>query len=143
MNTSILKPFLLSAALLLYGAADVQAQKLPSSLKVAKTNRPTALLITTGELAKFHRNFDDGQTFQKMKLVKTELAYYLIASDANGPDIFAFELKQKGKRLCLDKYLPVQSCNTGELTLDTFIEVDGKIEGCRLGIHTIKQIERN
>ncbi|TAK36971.1 MAG: hypothetical protein EPO28_12775 [Saprospiraceae bacterium] len=143
MTAKILQPIFIVAALLLCAPAGLQAQKLPATLKVAKTNRPTVLLISTGELSRFHRNFRDSRTFRKMKLVKTELAYYLIAADANGPEIFAFELKQKGKRLCLDRYLPVQSCNTGELALDTFLESDGKIDGCRLGIHRIEQIQKN
>jgi hypothetical protein len=140
---NILLKSVLFAALLLCGHATVQAQKLPATLKVAKTNRPTTLLLSTGDLTKFYQNFGESTTFLKMKLVKTELAYYLIAADANGPNIFAFELKQKGKRLCLDKFLPVQSCETGGLTLDTFIEGAGKIIGCRLGNHRIEQIENN
>jgi hypothetical protein len=36
----------------------------------------------------------------------------------------------------------VQSCNTGKLTLDTFIEGEGKIIGFRLGNHRIEQIEK-
>lgn len=142
MKTLLLQPALF-AALLLCGHATVQAQKLPATLKVAKTNRPATLLLSTGDLTRFYQNFGETMTFRKMKLVKTELAYYLIAADANGPEIFAFELKHKGKKLCLDIYLPVQSCNTGKLTLDTFLESDGKIAGCRLGSHRIEQIEKN
>ncbi len=140
---NILLKSVLFAAMLLFGHATVLAQKLPSSLKVAKTNRPTALFLNTTDLTKFYQNFGEPTTFRKMKLAKTELAYYLIASEAEGPRIFAFELEQKGKRLCLNKFFPVQSCSTGELTLDTFIETNGKIAGCRLGSHKIQQFEKN
>ncbi|MBK9016910.1 MAG: hypothetical protein IPM82_24200 [Saprospiraceae bacterium] len=73
--------------------------------------------------------------------MKSELAYYLLATETNGTRIFAFELELKGRKLYLNKKLPVQTCSEGELSLDTFLQDEGKIKGCRMGSHAIRQVQ--
>ncbi len=123
-------------------AGSANAQKAPKCVKVAKSHRPNWLRIQPKTLNNFYNNFGGGVSFQDMKIVKSELAYYLIATAKNDNRIFAFELELKGKRLFLNKFLPVQSCDQGELSLDTFLQLDGKIQGCRKGQHTITQLEK-
>lgn len=120
----------------------VQSQKGPDCIKTAKISRPTWLYINSKKLGEFYKNFGGGVDFKGMKIVKSELSYYLIADEASGTRIFAFELEQKGKKLFLNKYLPIQSCSEGELSLDTFLQEDGKITGCRIGNHTIAQKQK-
>ncbi|GEM_PF-4800785 len=115
------------------------AQKAPDCVKAAKVSRPTYVLVSPRKLHSFYRNYKAEADFGNTKIVKTDLAYYLLAAEANGNRIFAFELETKGKKLYLNKTLPVQSCSEGELSLDTFLKMDGKIKGCRIGSHTIQQ----
>lgn len=132
------------ASLLIFAACTpcVFAQKkAPECVKVAKANRPNWLKITSADLNNFYKNFDSETTFGSMKIVKSELAYYLIAKEIGGDKVFAFELEQKKNKLFLNRYFPVQSCEPGELTLDTFLQKDGKIKGCRTAKHHIQQIE--
>jgi hypothetical protein len=121
---------------------EAQAQKAPKCVKTASIKRPTHVLASVADLNAFYKNYQsDGTSFKALKIVKSELAYYLLASVQNGTAIFAFELELKGKKLYLNRLLPVQSCSEGELSLDTFLQEDGKITGCRMGSHTIKQIQ--
>ncbi|MCB0522436.1 MAG: hypothetical protein H6577_26215 [Lewinellaceae bacterium] len=131
---------LASIFLLAFSLPGATAQKAPECVKVAKANRPNWLLLKKADLDRFYLNFEGNVTFSNMKLVKSELAFYLIAKEQGGESVFAFELEQKGNKLFLNKYFPVQSCNPGELTLDTFIQQDGKITGCRTAKHSLQQI---
>ncbi|MCF8244542.1 MAG: hypothetical protein K9J37_08270 [Saprospiraceae bacterium] len=115
------------------------AQKAPECVKAATTVRPTHVLATPHKLHNFYKNYHDEAVFENTKIVKSELAYYLLATEKNGPRIFAFELEQKRKKLFLNRKLPVQTCSEGTLSLDTFLQEDGKIKGCRMGGHTIRQ----
>ncbi|MBI5914095.1 MAG: hypothetical protein HY842_01865 [Bacteroidetes bacterium] len=134
MQFSRIKTLPLLLLLVCFFSSGMLAQKSPDCIKAAKITRPTFVLVSSGKLNKFA----DGEAdFSKMKIVKSELAYYLLASEQNGKRIFAFELEQKGRRLFLNQKLPVQSCSEGELSLDTFLQEDGKITGCRMGNHTI------
>lgn len=142
MRAVIHKLLLLLAIFSFFVVTDAHAQKAPKCVKVAKSHRPNWLRIDTQKLNRFYQNFDDKATFSNMKVVKSELAYYLLAREKEGTRIFAFELEQKGKRLFLNKFYPVQTCDEGEFSLDTFLQVDGKIQGCRLGTHTIRQITK-
>ncbi len=135
----ILVSGLLLAAVCMPGAF---AQKGPECVKVAKANRPNWLQLKTTDLDRFYQNFGGGTTFSNMKIVKSELAYYLIAKENGGEKVFAFELEQKKNKLFLNRYFPVQSCEPGELTLDTFLQKDGKITGCRTAKHNIQQNEK-
>lgn len=119
--------------------SEANAQKTPDCIKTAKISRPTMVLVSVGKLNAFYRNFNDEASFKNMKIVKSELAYYLLATEQNGARVFAFELELKGKKLYLNKLLPVQTCSEGEFSLDTFLQENGKITGCRMGAHTIKQ----
>ncbi len=131
-------------ALALFNFNKLHAQRLPKEIKVANVKRPNDLKVTIGELNEFYESlFSEEVNFQNIKLVKAELAYYLLADCAVDSRIFAFELKQKGKRLCLNPLLPVQTCDRGELRLGTFLEIDGKLSGCKLGIHKIQVIQKN
>ena len=142
MRLTINKFLLAFAVFSFVSVATVEAQRLPKCVKVAKSHRPNWLLIKNTGLKKFYKNFGEDVAFGNMKLVKSELSYYLIADEQNGKRIFAFELKQKGKRLFLNKFYPVQTCDQGDLSLDTFLQKDGKIQGCRKGKHTIRQLEK-
>ncbi len=137
MRSIILKLLLPLSVFFFFSTAPAAAQKAPKCVKVAKTHRPNWLRIDTKKLDKFYRNFDNSTTFSGMKLVKSELAYYLIAEEKEGGRIIAFELKRKGRRLFLNKSFPVQSCDEGGLGLDTFLQKDGKINGCRKGTHEV------
>lgn len=118
----------------------LQAQKkAPECVKVAKVSRPNTLLLELKDLNNFYRNFSGSADFKEMKIVKSELAYYLIASDRKDVRILAFQLEQNGKKLFLNRKLPVHSCDQGDLTLDTFLQADGYITGCRIGKHSIQQ----
>ncbi len=139
----IFPKFLLAfTAFFLVSAANIHAQKLPKCVKVAKSHRTNWLLVETPEVNKFYKNFDEDVAFGNLKIVKSELSFYLIADEKNGKRIFAFELEQKGKRLFLNKFYPVQTCDQGDLSLDTFLQLDGKIQGCRKGNHSITQLEK-
>jgi len=116
------------------------AQKAPECVKAATTVQPTHVLVTAEKLGAFYKNFHDTANFKNTKIVKSELAYYLLATESNGTRVFAFELEMKGKKLYLNKVLPVQTCSDGILSLDTFLQEDGKIKGCRMGSHAIKQL---
>lgn len=116
--------------------SSVSAQKAPKCLKVAKSDRPTWLLVKSSQLERFYTNFEAGVAFGAMKIAKSELSYYLLAQEKDGKRVFAFELEQKGHRLFLNKDYPVQSCSEGSLLLETFLQQDGKIQGCRIGKHT-------
>ncbi len=120
---------------------EMQAQKAPDCLKTAKLSRPTFVLVKVSKLNAFCKNYNEAASFKDMKIVKSELAYYLMASEQNGTRIFVFELEQKGKKLYLNKKLPVQSCSEGEFSLDAFLQEDGKITGCRMGSHSIRQVQ--
>ncbi len=123
---------------------EARAQKPPKCVKTASTKRPTHVLASVADLNAFYKNFQsEGTSFKSMKIVKSELAYYLLASVQNGTAIYAFELELNGKKLYLNKLLPVQSCSEGELSLDTFLQDGGKITGCRMGAHNIKQVTKN
>ena len=141
MRTIIIKLVLVFLAFGFFSPVESIAQKAPKCLKVAKTNRPNWVKISNGDLVRFYRNFTGDVAFGNMKLVKSELAYYLIADEQNGNRIFAFELEQKGKRLFLKRELPVQTCSEGTLSLDTFLQENGKIQGCRVGNHAIKKVQ--
>ncbi len=131
-------------ALAFLTANDLQAQRLPKGIKVANEKRPNNLKVSPEELSEFYESlFGEDINFNKLKLVKSELAYYLLADCKNDPRIFAFELKQRGKKLCLDPLLPVQTCNQGELRLRTFLEIDGKLNGCKLGEHKVHMHQKN
>lgn len=121
---------------------EIKAQKAPKCVKVVTTKRPTILKLDLAELNKFYLNFEQGKSFENLKTAKTDLSYYLLAQELNGNRIFAFELEQKGKRLFLNKYMPVQTCDIGDLSLDTFLKEEGKISGCRLGNYTFKQLPK-
>lgn len=142
MHSITQKILLALSVIILFALSNVQAQKAPKCVKVAKTTRPNWLKVNLGELFLFNKNFDEEVSFSALKLVKSELSFYLIASEQNGPRIFAFELEQKGKRLFLNKFYPVQTCDQGDLSLDTFLQLDGKIQGCRKGKHTVRQLEK-
>lgn len=116
-------------------AVNASAQRAPKCLKVATTARPTWVLVETAQLDKFCQQFGSGTSFEKMKIVKAELAYYLLASEKSTGKIYAFELEQKGKRLYVNRLYPIQACSEGGLTLDAFLQKDGKIQGCRMGEH--------
>ncbi|MCU0348457.1 MAG: hypothetical protein MUC59_16070, partial [Saprospiraceae bacterium] len=134
--------FLFFAAL--FFAQNANAQKTPDCLLAAKLNRPTHVLVSLSKLGNFHKNFSSVATsFKETKIVKSELAYYLMATDKNSTDIYVFELELKGKKLYLNRTLPVQTCSEGEFSLDTFLQDNGKIIGCRIGKHTIKQRSNN
>ena len=133
-KTSLL--LLLLCCILTFGA---NAQKAPDCIKTAKISRPTMVLLSVNKLNAFYKNFNETVNFKSMKIVKSELAYYLLATEQNGTRVFAFELELKGKKLYLNKMLPVQTCSEGEFSLDTFLQENGKIAGCRIGNHTIKQ----
>lgn len=109
----------------------LEAQQLPSRVKVASVDRPNRLLLKLEKLGKFSANFGDRLQFSDMKVVKTELAFYLLAAEKDSSRIFAFELEQKRKRLFLSKRLPVLFCEEGELSLQTFLQVGGKINSCK------------
>jgi hypothetical protein len=142
MKLKFLVIALMAALFCVFTLCEAQAQKPPKCVKTASTKRPTHVLVSVADLNAFYRNFQsEGASFKAMKIVKSELAYYLLASEQNGTTIYAFELELKGKKLYLNKLLPVQSCSEGELSLDTFLQEDGKIKGCRMGNHTIKQIQ--
>ena len=133
------------ASLLMAAAFSPQVfaqKKAPECVKVAKANRPNWLKVNVEDLDRFYKNFEDGTSFANMKIVKSELAYYLIAKENGGDRVFAFELEQKKNKLFLNRYFPVQSCEPGELTLDTFLQKDGKITGCRTAKHHLQQIEK-
>ena len=131
-------------ALAFLTANDLQAQRLPKGIKVANEKRPNNLKVSPEELSEFYESlFGEEIKFNKLKLVKSELAYYLLADCKNDPRIFAFELKQRGKKLCLNPLLPVQTCNQGELRLRTFLEIDGKLNGCKLGEHKVHMHQKN
>ncbi len=140
MRITIYRLFLSVAIFSFLAIADVQAQKAPKCVKVAKSNRPNWLRMDANKLTKFYWNFDEMVNFQSMRLVKSELAYYLLAKEQGGNRVFAFELEQKGKRLFLNKFYPVHSCDEGSLGLETFLQRDGKIQGCRKGNHELKQL---
>jgi len=142
MRSFFLKTLLAIAMLSFFSTPEAQAQKLPKCVKVAKSNRPNWLKIQSPTLKKFYKNFGEDIDFGNMKLVKSELAFYLIADERNGNRIFAFELEQKGKRLFLNKFFPAQTCSEGELLLNSFLQKDGKIQGCRKGSHVVKLIEQ-
>ena len=116
------------------------AQKSNICVKAATTVRPTHVLVTPHKLQAFYKNFHEEVVFKNTKIVKSELAYYLLATEASGKRVFAFELELKGKKLYLNSSLPVQTCSEGVISLDTFIQEDGKIKGCKLGSHTIQHI---
>lgn len=115
------------------------AQKKPVCVKAATVSQPKHILVSPEKLTEFYRNFKEEVIFKESKIVKSELAYYLIATEQNGQRVFAFELETKRKKLYLNSKLPVQACTEGELTLDTFLQDDGKITGCRIGGHSIRQ----
>ncbi len=117
-------------------------QKVPKCVKVATIKRPVVLVLNLDKLNRFSKNFEELLSFDEMKTAKWELAYYLLAKEKDGNRIFAFELEQKGKRLFLNKFYPVQTCDMGDLSLDTFIKNEGRISGCRLGNHSFKQLQK-
>lgn len=111
-------------------------------MTVAKVHRPNALKVKPKQVAQFYqRLFDEEISLSKLKLAKTDEAYYLLAEQAGGPLILAFELQQRGKRVCLEPHLPVHICEQGELSIRTFLEIDGKIGGCRKGPHQVRQVQ--
>lgn len=123
----------------------IQAQDVPRApkrVKVATTKRPIILLLDIRKLDKFYLNFEKDIKFASMKTAKWEEHYYLLAKETQGVRIFAFELERRGKRLFLNKYNVLQTCDTGDLSLDTFLKEEGRITGCRLGTHTVKQLPR-
>lgn len=122
-------------------AANGFAQKAKDCIKASTISRPTYVLVSSEKLGDFYRNFKEEASFGNTKIVKSELAYYLLATEKNGNRIFAFELEQKGKKLYLNKKLPVQICSQGDLSLDTFLQEDGKIKGCKMGAHKIMQLD--
>lgn len=129
----------LFALLMLPGTSNVLAQHLPKGKKVANIKRPNNLKVSVGDLNRFYEAlFEEKVNFTKMKLAKADQAYYLLAENADNGHIFAFELKQKGKKLRLDPHLVVHCCDNGSLELRTFLQADGKISGCKLGVHTMK-----
>lgn len=124
---------------LFFGNFQASAQHFPKGAKVANVKRPNDLKVSSSQLSDFYNAlFSEEIEFQRLKLVKSELAYYLLADCSNNGSIYAFELKQKGKKVCLDPYSTVQSCSEGELSLKTFLEIDGKLSGCKLGAHKIQ-----
>ncbi|MBI1227391.1 MAG: hypothetical protein GC192_19320 [Bacteroidetes bacterium] len=125
---------------LCFCTVNLAAQKAPECVKAATTVQPTHVLVSAQKLHDFYKNYHDEANFKNTKIVKSELSYYLLATESNGTRIFAFELETKGKKLYLNKELPVQTCSQGELSLDTFLQEDGKIKGCRMGSHEIRQI---
>lgn len=136
-NTKLLLTALLAVAFLF--ANDLNAQRLPKGHKVANEKRPNDLKVSAGDLNVYYEAlYGETVSFKNLKLAKAELAYYLLADCTNDPRIFAFELRQRGKRLCLDPLLPVHSCAQGKLELRTFLQVDGKVNGCKLGAHKVK-----
>lgn len=141
MFSFIRKSVFLLAVLTLFSINGLYAQKLPKCVKVAKTHRPNWLSVKKSDLEKFYKNYGEEVTFVNLKVVKSELSYYLLASEQDGPRIFAFELEQKGKRLFLNKLYSVQTCDQGDLSLDTFLQKEGKIQACRNGKHTVKEGE--
>ena len=132
---------LITVVFLGFSISQSLAQKAPECVKAATTVRPTHVLATPHKLHNFYRNYHDEAIFVNTKIVKSELSYYLLATEANGTRFFLFELEQNGKKLFLNRKLPVQTCSEGELSLDTFLQEDGKIKGCRMGAHTIKQAQ--
>lgn len=135
--------FLLPFIALLFASQDLVAQKkLPAKMKVTTTKRPNSLQVDAAQLAHFYKNFNQPPvTFNYLKVVKTDSAYYLLSRAEKDTRIFAFELEQKGKRLFLNKLLPLQTCGQGDLSLDNFVRHTGKITGCLLGRHVIIQVE--
>jgi hypothetical protein len=141
MKPIFIKSFLLAGGLSFFFLGESFAQKIPDCVKVAKSHRPNWLLISSAKLNNFYRNFSGQATFGNMKIVKTDQAYYLLGQEQTSKHIFAFELTQKGKRLFLDRKNIVHSCDQGDLSLDTFLHQEGKITGCKLGNHTIRQMD--
>jgi hypothetical protein len=117
--------------LLTVRVGQLEGQSSPVRLKVATTDRPNRLLLKLEKLGKFSMNFGDRLQFSDMKVVKTALAFYLLAEEQDSQCIFAFELEQKKRRLFLTNKLVVQFCKEGELSLQTFLQVGGKIDGCK------------
>lgn len=134
------KQGLILAAVFCFFASQFFAQKVPECVKAATTIQPTHVLVSAEKLHAFYKNFQDEANFKNTKIVKSELAYYLLATESDGTRVFAFELETKGKKLYLNREFPVQICSEGILSLDTFLQQDGKITGCRMGSHSSKQI---
>lgn len=119
-----------------------QGKRLPKPVVVAKVHRPNDLRVRPYEVELFYNAlFDEEISFSKLKLAKTDEAYYLLAEKADGTGIYAFELDRRGKRVCLEPLLPVHICEQGDLSIRTFLEIDGKIGGCRQGPHKVKQVQ--
>lgn len=118
-----------------------QAQKKTVCVKAATVSQPKHILVSAAELSTFFKNFHEEVAFKETKIVKSELAYYLLATEQSGQRVFAFELETKRKKLYLNSKLPVQTCSEGGLSLDTFLQEKGKITGCRTGTHAIHQIQ--
>ena len=118
---------------------ETLAQKAPDCIKTAKITRPTKVFFNIPKLNDFYKNYDEAANFKDMKIVKADSAYYLVAIEKSGTRLFAFELELKGKKLYLNKKLPVQTCSEGEFSLYPFIQENGKLTGCILGKHIIKQ----
>lgn len=129
-------------ALVLACAQPMLAQKAPDCLKVVTLKRPTIVLVDTKKLTAFYQNYGDTVQFVKPKIMKSELAYYLVTQEAEyGERIYAFELLQKGKKLRLDKTKPVFLCEKNELAITSFLQENGKITGCRMGPAEVRRHE--
>ena len=123
-------------AVIIIFSHDLPAQKVSGRLKVTTSKRPTQLHITNVQLNAFCKNIQiDNINFGKLKVVIVEKTYYLISEEKNSNGIWAFELGQKGKKLILNKDLPIQSCSEGKLSLSSYLQKDGKIIGCKFGDH--------
>jgi hypothetical protein len=128
--------FLLCCAVFLATPNITYGQKPLKSVKVATTKRPIILLLNLEKLNRFYLNYESEVELDAMKTAKWETTYYLLAKEKSGNRVFAFELEQRGKRLFLNKHKILQTCDMGELSLDTFLKENNKISGCRLGKHT-------
>jgi hypothetical protein len=139
MKLSQIKTALFVLTFCCFAVGQGTAQQSTICVKAATTVRPTYVKVAPHKLQTFFKKIHGTAAFANMRIVKSELAYYLIASETGGSRIFAFELEQKRKKLYLNSTLPVLICEGGELSLDTFLQEDGKIRGCRMGPHVIHQ----
>ena len=136
------KFILIFLAVFIIFLSDLPAQKVLDRLKVTTSKRPTQLQITSDQLNQFCKyNQIETIKFGKMKIVIVDETYYLITDELNKNEIWAFELEQNGKKLYLNKELPIHSCSEGNLFLSSYLQKEGKLIGCKYGNHKLVKID--
>ncbi len=104
---------------------------------VATIDRPNKLRIERAEIEAFSRvHYGLEISVVRMKIVKTENAYYLLAGTENGIT-YAFELESRHRKSYLSPSRMLHACSDPELSLGTFLQKDGHIKGCRNAVHTL------